>query len=77
MFLLLFGACGEEIKVAEPSTEEGEFLVDEDGDGFLSDDDCDDGDINVYPGADEICDGFDNNCNDQIVWVLSTSGAIY
>ncbi|MGA1867818.1 MAG: MopE-related protein [bacterium] len=28
--------------------------------------DCDDDDEEVYPGADEICDGKDNNCNNSI-----------
>lgn len=45
-------------------------LVDEDGDGWVSFEnecmpggDCDDNDPTVYPGAEEICDGVDNNCD--------------
>ena len=36
---------------------------DKDGDGFTSNKDCNDNDVTVYPGANEICDGKDNNCN--------------
>lgn len=31
-----------------------------------SNDDCDDADATVYPGATEVCDGYDNNCDGQI-----------
>ena len=62
LFVPLFMfACGDEVKIAEPSTEEGEFFVDEDGDGYLADDDCDDNDASIFPNAEELCDGFDNN----------------
>lgn len=38
--------------------------TDEDGDGWLgSDGDCDDADASVYPGAEELCDGRDNDCD--------------
>ena len=37
--------------------------VDLDGDGFPADVDCDDGDASVYPGAREVCDGKDNDCD--------------
>ena len=37
-----------------------------DNDGWSeSDGDCDDQDANTYPGAPEMCDGMDNNCNGQ------------
>jgi hypothetical protein len=41
-------------------------LVDKDGDGFYSDVDCNDDDLRVYPGAPELCDGKDNNCDGLI-----------
>ncbi|HMQ49082.1 MAG TPA: MopE-related protein [Saprospiraceae bacterium] len=39
------------------------FFRDEDMDGFSINDDCDDNDATVYPGAPEVCDGKDNNCD--------------
>jgi len=39
---------------------------DKDSDGFSYDVDCDDNDSNVYPGAEEICDGKDNDCDGNL-----------
>jgi len=40
--------------------------VDADGDGWFADDDCNDDDATVYPGAVEQCNGVDDNCADGI-----------
>jgi hypothetical protein len=40
--------------------------VDDDGDGFAVEDDCDDGDAETNPAATEVCDGKDNNCDDAV-----------
>ncbi len=43
-----------------------ELYLDQDGDGYTSDVDCDDNDNTVYPGVAEVCDGKDNNCDGVI-----------
>jgi len=49
---------------------------DADGDGVAAPNDCDDGNAWVYPGADEVCDGFDNDCDPSTseVGLVATSG---
>ena len=52
-------------------------IVDSDNDGVAEEDDCDDDDPNTFPGADEVCDGVDNDCdgivdNDAPEWFADT-----
>jgi len=41
-------------------------LADEDGDGYTIDVDCNDTDDAINPGASEVCNGIDDNCNGDI-----------
>ena len=61
--LVLF-ACGNTDKSSfDENLDNGSILRDVDGDGYTSDEDCDDNNSFVYPGATENCDGVDNNCD--------------
>ena len=41
-------------------------VVDEDGDGSAPGADCDDADVTVHPGATELCNAVDDDCDGQI-----------
>ncbi len=41
-------------------------LRDADGDGFQTDEDCNDRDASINPGAVELCDGIDNDCSGEV-----------
>jgi hypothetical protein len=63
--LLLTTACGEDTDEPKPD-DTGTATVDADGDGYDAEQDCDDGDEAVFPGADELCNGVDDDCDDEI-----------
>jgi hypothetical protein len=61
LFLLVLGeACAPTDKPADQ--EEGQVTADTDGDGYVADD-CAPADPAIHPGALEVCDGVDNNCD--------------
>ena len=66
----LWSDCGRadtsDVTGHDTDTGELEEEVDEDGDGYLSTEDCDDTNAEVHPEADEICDGVDNDCDEAI-----------
>ena len=43
-----------------------EVIVDADGDGYPSTEDCDDDNPDVWPGAAEVCNGVDDDCDPAI-----------
>ena len=61
MFAFLYG-CGE------PSLDKPHILANEDADndGYDRTIDCNDSSSAIYPGADELCDGIDNDCDGEI-----------
>ena len=60
---LLLIACRSD---SEPEVAEKEYILDADGDGFNRDEDCNDSDASIFPSSDELCDGIDNDCDNEI-----------
>ncbi len=47
----------------EADTDTDVESIDDDGDGYGADTDCDDSNALIHPGASELCDGLDNDCD--------------
>jgi hypothetical protein len=68
-FLALTFACRTGDKIEEEEildTGDVTETVDADADGYDASEDCDDANSVVNPGAEEICDGVDNNCDGEV-----------
>ena len=71
MFCLLSCSSSESPGVA------GSAGPDNDGDGVVARLDCDDNDGTVFPGADEVCDGVDNNCDGEVDFGAIDASAVF
>ena len=72
LYFILAMACRSEDKPNLSDDTEDSTFIDQDGDGYSSDEDCDDQSAAVNPDAFELCDGLDNNCDSQIDEVTTT-----
>ena len=62
---VVFLAACDPKETEEPDTPE-DTDPDVDGDGYPASEDCDDADSAVNPGASELCDSIDNNCDGEV-----------
>ena len=60
--LALAGCIGKPVDSGDSAAPE----VDVDGDGYGAAEDCDDEDAAVYPGAPEVCNGLDDDCDGYV-----------
>ncbi|MCB9796999.1 MAG: FG-GAP repeat protein [Alphaproteobacteria bacterium] len=65
LLALLLAACGGKDSPA-PDSADDSAAPDADGDGFEAPEDCDDADPTTFPGASEVCDAADQDCDGAV-----------
>ena len=70
MFFLFACTIGINDQSSQKSEDSNSEIVDVerdiDADGYTTADDCDDYNADIFPNQFEVCDGIDNNCNEEI-----------
>ena len=64
--VLTFHSLSKQFKVDDFEFTLANAIPDNDQDGYNELVDCDDQDATIYPGAEELCDGKDNDCDGQV-----------
>ncbi len=65
---LVLAACGDDKggETDQPDPTETDDPLDLDGDGWSAEEDCDDNDEDLNPGAVELCNGVDDDCDGSV-----------
>lgn len=66
LLLLLLAACTDVPDTGGGKKPDTAGHLDGDGDGAPANDDCDDANAAVFPGAPELCNGLDDDCDDAV-----------
>jgi large repetitive protein len=74
--LLLLLGCPKDPPVDDtgPPEDTAPEVVDVDEDGYAVEEDCNDRDASINPGAEEVCDGIDNNCDGTVDEGVTVTG---
>lgn len=65
LWLLLFSGCDTTPKISSGDTDVV-VIYDQDGDGYDSQEDCDDNNPLIFPDSVEYCNGIDDNCDGEV-----------
>jgi hypothetical protein len=77
ILILAWGCHGKGDDSATRGGDDGASTLDADGDGYEAGPDCDDADESVHPGADEVCNGIDDDCEGTVDVGATDATALY